>query len=270
MRLLGILACLVLATVAFAGCSDQPSDDPASSSTSGSPTSASTTSSSSRSTTTSSTSTSSAAAANHPPVGSLSVLVNGTSARFELNGSDADGDALSWTLEFGDGNRTNGTSLPASANHTYASTGNHSATFNLSDGRNTTSYEAVVVVAAQGGGSAPLQSVSGGWAIGVADGGASTEIFACGSSPFNEVTHLRFAVEPATVGRPFTATITDASGGASIQDWGIIFFEAGCLAFEVVSVTGNGPLTGTVPAAAALGAAIATGGAMLELTYAAG
>lgn len=274
MRLTPLLAALTFLTLAFAGCSDGgDGDGETSSNTSTSQASTASSSSSTRSAsataTTSSSSTGTGGPANQPPTGSVAASVNGTDATFTLTGTDPDGDMLVWELDFGDGSTEDGTTLPATVNHTYAA-GNYTANFTVTDGKEPKTYSADIAAAASGSGSAPLQTVSGGWAVGVADSGATSELAACGSSPLSGVTHLHFAVDPLTAGKAFSATITDASDGAAIQDWGILFFAADCLAFEDASATGAAPIAGTVPTNAAVGVVIATGGAQLEFTYAAG
>lgn len=59
---------------------------------------------------------------------------------FTLDGQDADGDALNWTLSFGDGNQTNGTQLPTTVAHNFTASGAFNVTYTLTDGRNSTVY----------------------------------------------------------------------------------------------------------------------------------
>jgi PKD repeat protein len=96
-------------------------------------------------------------ALNRAPTGSLNVsAVNGSvplTVNFTLNGTDLDGDALNWTLSFGDGNETNGTALPAQVAHNYTAPGSFNVTLNLTDGLNSTLYT-TVVVASNGTGNA--------------------------------------------------------------------------------------------------------------------
>lgn len=125
-----LVAVLVLTALASAGCSGKDSPPAASSSSSSAAVSA--------------TNSTTAAPHNQPPTGTLSVQPEGLNATFRLDGSDPDGDALDWTLAFGDGNETNGTALPANATHAYAAAGAFNATFTLSDGRNETSYSVSV------------------------------------------------------------------------------------------------------------------------------
>lgn len=145
------VACVALVALAFAGCSEDPERYP-----DGVPQTGTTGDSASESgsaigtTTSSSGTTTTGGTANQPPTGSMAAVVNGTGVTFALRGSDPDADALSWTLAFGDGNSTNGTSLPSNVTHTYAATGNLTATFTLSDGAHSVNYTANFTV---GGGS---------------------------------------------------------------------------------------------------------------------
>lgn len=133
-----LLTVALVASLAFAGCTSNDADpEPTgSSSTSASSTSSSSTTSSTASQ--SSTGTSSPGGAeNQPPTGSITLSnVTDFQVSFALDGSDPDGDALTWSLAFGD-NATDatGTSLPANVTHTYASAGNFTAVFTLSDGQ---------------------------------------------------------------------------------------------------------------------------------------
>jgi PKD repeat protein len=86
---------------------------------------------------------------NRAPTGSLNVsALNGSvplTVNFTLNGTDLDGDALNWTLSFGDGNSTNGTELPAQVAHNFTAPGSFNVTLNLTDGLNSTLYTTVIV-----------------------------------------------------------------------------------------------------------------------------
>jgi hypothetical protein len=82
-------------------------------------------------------------APNHPPTASLTPhLGNGTAAlnaTFTVAGSDPDGDALSWTLSFGDATaNATGAALPSNVTHAYKAAGTVNVTLAVSDGRNTT------------------------------------------------------------------------------------------------------------------------------------
>ncbi len=82
-------------------------------------------------------------ATNHAPTATLEAMKGNGSATlnvtFQLNGTDADNDPLSWTLSFGD-NSTNesGALLPANVTHLYAASGLYNATLLVTDGKETT------------------------------------------------------------------------------------------------------------------------------------
>ncbi|MFA5944555.1 MAG: PKD domain-containing protein [Candidatus Thermoplasmatota archaeon] len=152
MRSWALLSSLTILALAFAGCSDGAGD---------SETSTSSTSSTSSASTVSTTAAPTNSSANVPPTGSLAVSVPGGAAplnvTFKLEGTDANGDALNWTLSFGDNaTAANGTSLPANTTHVYASAGLFNATFTLDDGVNQTSYHALLNVSAEAGAPAAL------------------------------------------------------------------------------------------------------------------
>lgn len=138
MRTRTTLACVALLAMALAGCSDElrypePIEDGSDSATG----TGSGTSSPTGTTTNSASDTSTGPLGNETnraPLAGLTVATNGTNATFSLTGTDPDGDNLTWELDYGDGNATNGTSLPLTVNHTYAMTGNFSANLTVSDG----------------------------------------------------------------------------------------------------------------------------------------
>ena len=96
-------------------------------------------------------------APNQPPVGTLTAVVNGTAVAFLINGTDPDQDNLTWELAFGDGESTNGTSLPANATHDYATAGLFNATLTLDDGTAQATYNATV--------NATAEAVAGGTSV---------------------------------------------------------------------------------------------------------
>ena len=135
MGLKPLVAILLLTALAMAGCSGKKNDD-------GTAPDASTSLSSTATTT---------ALPNRAPTGALNAsLTNGSAplaVEFSLEGSDADGDGLNWTLQFGDGgNQTNGTALPATVSHNYTLAGNFSAVFTLTDSEERVSYNVTVTV----------------------------------------------------------------------------------------------------------------------------
>ena len=106
---------LIVLVAALAGCADpnKDADDTPSSSPSASATQSAT---------------STATAAPTPKAASLLANATNGTAPLAVNFTvNATAGALSWSLAFGDGSATNGTSLPAAANHTYSVGGNFSA-----------------------------------------------------------------------------------------------------------------------------------------------
>lgn len=99
----------------------------------------------------------------HAPTATLAANVTQGSAPLNVtllvNATDADGDALSWTLDFGDGSAdSNGTSangtVSLTLNHTF-SAGNHTVFLNVTaGGANATSNVTIAVLGGAGG--APL------------------------------------------------------------------------------------------------------------------
>lgn len=149
MRLLPLLAAALLSTLLLAGCSDDGGGgDTTSTTTTTTAAGTTTTSRSSTTSTTSATTTTTSAPQNRAPVGSISASMNGTTATFALTGSDPDGDALSWTLVFGDATTAaTGTTLPANVTHEYT-LGNYTANFTVTDGKASADYQATLQVAA--------------------------------------------------------------------------------------------------------------------------
>lgn len=267
MRLTAVLAITCLVALAFAGCSGKDKDGGATSSSSSSSRSSSSATSSSSShsstgTTTSSSSSTSTGPSNSPPTGSISAVTNGTLAAFTLNGTDPDGDALSWTLAFGDGNSTNGTTLPATASHNYTAGGNFTANFTVSDGRHTAAYNVTVAV---GAGATATQDFAGSWGKGYNPACASDTL------PYDAApdTFAEAAAVAGTWNKPFAVEF--ASGAA--QDHLLFLGADGKV---LLHVTVGLPATswaaqGTVPANTATLAFYGCGGLPGEdVTYHAG
>jgi hypothetical protein len=162
MRSFLAIACLALLGATLAGCSGDPERYPDGVAHTSTSRSATETTTGAATTTTSATTPTTGGPGNQPPTGSLSVAVNGTNATFTLQGSDPENETIVWDLDFGDGNSTNGTTLPAVVNHTYVlgnstgnATGNNSmvnftAIFTITDGRDPVTYNATISVGASG------------------------------------------------------------------------------------------------------------------------
>ena len=284
MRLTAILALLTLTCLVFAGCASKGNGDGSVSSTSSSGPS-STTSKTSNGSSSSSSSSSKAPgnqtgnqtgnATNHAPLANLTAVpMNGTAplnVTFSVSGSDPDGDTLTWALTFGDGAQLNGTTLPSNASHTYANAGNLTARLTVSDSRGLTATANVTlnIGAASVGPTGPHQAVDLAWKVGGGFAGFPQEYGGCADGQGAGNTMDSFMLDQSTVGRPFTATVTDAASGADIQDWTIIFSEPDCSAdLKDFSADGAAPITGVVPAGAHNYVMVySTGGANLVAHY---
>lgn len=183
----------------------------------------------------------------------LASVGNGTAplaVAFLLEGSDPDGDALSWTLDLGDGNATQGTSLPSNVTHAFAAPGNFTVALDVMDG-NATSRSHLVIrvgpappsatalfVEAQDFPSSPAASATVPL-VGYA-GGAACAGFWDGTSGIDCVF---FALEPGWTGLAFNATADD--GDPDLEFWPT------CDPDEVFAIAGyrhDGPEVGTIPA----------------------
>lgn len=251
-----MLAFLALLTVAFAGCTSGGNDDPSastSSSTSSTSRSSSTTSSGSGTTTSSQTTTSGAPAGNHAPTATLSATpVNGSApltVNFTATGADADGDSLTWTLVFGDGNQTNGTTLPANATHAYAATGNFTAVLLVTDGKESSNKSIVITVEDGISGATGPQVVNGEWQFGSpvscleALGGAFEDYPPV--NPLEGIEMVRFDVQASTLGMPFTLAAESAGGAYGIFE--LTYYDADGAVTDYFSDDGAGGVAGDVP-----------------------
>jgi len=154
---------------------------------------------------------------------------------FTVDATDADKDALQWTLDYGDSSTAaKGTALPATPAHTFAAAGNFSATFTVTDGKASANRTLAIKVAA----------------------GGAHEVYT--------FTNKFTGVDPDTSGVPFFGA---CPGGAQdvggnwntlnkvIDGWSYAVTPAGkgwvawFVASDGSTYTGNGGETGTVPAA---------------------
>lgn len=147
-----LVTLLLVVGLLLAGCSGQPKPDDDGPETSQSASAAPTAAASASPTRTASTSSSAPAPANRAPTAGLapsSTTGKGPlTVNFTLTGSDPDGDALTWTLDLGDGSDdATGSSLPANVGHIYAP-GNYTVRLEVSDGRRSTTAAATVSVLA--------------------------------------------------------------------------------------------------------------------------
>jgi PKD repeat protein len=163
-----LLVAVLFLTVAFAGCSDgggggnDPAGDPDASGTSTQTGTSSQTGSASASSTRSG---SGAPQPNRAPVAQLGSNVTSGSAplqvRFTLAGTDPDGDALTYTLDLGDGAAAKTGSLPATVNHTFA-VGNYTIELTVSDGKLADNATvSIAALAGKSGGIPPVVTFTG-------------------------------------------------------------------------------------------------------------
>lgn len=251
MRASAVLALVILVAVAMAGCADSggnPGDSATSSSSDSSSATNSTTNTTTSSATTStsqtSTSTGPSAGANHAPVATVT-LATGQSpsgpapltVTFMLNGSDADNDTLSWTLAFGDASPdATGTVLPGQSNHTYTATGNFTAKFTVTDGKESVNATYAITVAANAPAGKPPIVLSGSY---VAPDPTELVLGAgCLLGDFPGEPFGSFAAVPAAaIGGAYTTSATSPS---------YYYFLA-----EDFEVLNGGESSGTVPAKSA-------------------
>jgi hypothetical protein len=260
MRTAALVAITCMTALAFAGCADRGGDGDGTSSSSSTSRSATSTSTSGSATTTSTSSGSNGTGpSNQAPTGTLSASVNGTTATFNLTGSDPDGDTLAWDLDFGDGNRTNGTVLPTQVAHNYTTAGNLTVSYTLTDGQAPVSYNVTITVASggpttlfvfSGAQTVPSNPVSSTVIPNVGFAGAS----ACAgfTSGENEVDCVFAEFAESLAGKAFT--ITSSAGDPDYEFWPQCGYAPAAGPdgiFAVAGSTAAGPEAGTVPAGAA-------------------
>ncbi|MCA1810961.1 MAG: PKD domain-containing protein [Halobacteriales archaeon] len=203
-----------------------------------------------------------AASANHAPTATLAAKAgNGTAslnATFALGGSDPDGDALHWSLSFGDNSSSaQGDALPANATHAYAKAGTYNVTLLVSDGRESTTQTASVNVTAPG---APLEEAgflpvneTKAWLVSYA--GAFE--YAAGCKADGEDCAY-FDLAAGAPGRTFTMTFT-ATAPAAV--YFIDYYNGDHYIDSFIGEPGATSITGEVPADTTQFRAYATGGA---------
>ena len=280
-----MLAFLMILSLALAGCSgdepanDDPTDEPAGDPAGTQTETATTTQTAGPNDPGTSDPEPTANETNTPPAATLAASITNGEApvevNFTLDGADSDGDALSWTFDADeDGTlEAEGTELPATVLFEYAVEGVFNATFVVHDGANETTQVVAINVTAAIEETGPTQIVDATWVTGLGTATAPVTYGDC-SGPEDGTTIAVFAVDPATWGRPFTASITDDSGGAGIAWWGVIHNSPGCGLDTQNTGTGtaggSGDVSGTVPDTYDVGFFYAYGGVNLHVHYEAG
>lgn len=153
--------------------------------------------------------------------------------------------AYEWTLDFGDGNETAGTTLPAVVNHTFESVGNYTVNFTISS-EDGDSLASLVIVAELG--RVVLQHVAGTWELGATGCLSSYDVWESGTA-LNGLTVVEFAVVASSIGKSYKASFTTDPEVIFVA---VDFYDA---AGDLVSGASDddGTVDGTVPAGAALG-----------------
>ncbi len=172
--------------------------------------------------------TTSAPSPNRAPTASLSASTEGGAlpllVNFTLDGSDPDGDDLTWSFDAdGDGAaEETGEALPADVSFNYTAAGIYNATLNVTDGE---AFDEAVVVLNVTAATAAGQMVSLSWAVGNGGCGSSYDSWAFGT-PMAGVLVGEAAVDPLTIGKPYTAEFTfeDPTGAAGFV--GLDFYDS--------------------------------------------
>lgn len=267
---------LALVLVALSGCSD---DGPSEASKLNPSTSTSTTTS----TTTTQTSQPAPQPEPTPSNTAPSVVLSASPASgtaplevvFTLNGTDADGDALTWSLDLdGDGiGDVDGSDLPAQHTATLDA-GNHTATLTVDDGQETATSSVEIQVAAPEAPApeGPIQVVDGtytvpfeGCTIAYPSVQAGQDLATLAGGDLDEVSRVQFDVDPATYGLPFTVTWSHDVGYlyaalAFTDAEGTVLGSVGTDPTAQEAGMGDLSKEGTVPADAVFGIAWTCGG----------
>ncbi|MCA1819525.1 MAG: PKD domain-containing protein [Thermoplasmatota archaeon] len=204
---------------------------------------------------------------NRAPTGSVvadipqgAIPVNVT---FSLKGSDPDGDAITWNLDWDGDGKTDATGkvLPDSAKHSYTAVGSYKGTFAISDAKGASnSYPFTVNATAAAAAAGPIQTVDGGYVAGLASG--------CAANAFinglpADVDHVGFDLDVATIGKPYTITFTTSAPAANY----LIQFWAGTNSVVQTDQPTSSPASATVPDGADNVIISSCGGASVTFHY---
>ena len=191
---------------------------------------------------------------------------------FTLNGSDPDGDNLTWSFDAdGDGqDEINGTLLPAAYEHTY-DVGTFLANLTVSDGNLTAFGNVTITVTAAPAPpppAGPKQTVDGDFTVGLegcyswlAYDTAGSDPAAVAGGTLNGTTRVQFNVHQGTIGSPYRAVFTFDQGYLFVN---VAFYDSDD---DLVDSDASGSpnfggitITGTVPVGAARGVIFSCGG----------
>jgi PKD repeat protein len=264
MRGVAFAAVAVLLTTLISGCTVQKDDLEAGVDglTSGSGSGSKTGTSSASKTGTSGTSgTGTPTGTNHAPVANLTASTLSGAApmtvNFTLNGTDAEGDALSWTLTYGNASaNVTGTVLPANATHVFDAAGTFNVTLVISDGKLSANATVTIVVSAAAAAATGFTPIDATKSWTVSFGGA----FEYGLGCYEDgVDCAYFDLGNQAVGRAFTMTFS--STVPSGLYW-IDYYKGGDYIDTFIGEPGATSIADNVPAGTNQFRAYATGGAM--------
>ena len=182
---------------------------------------------------------------------------------FTVNGTDADGDSLTWSLDAnGDGQEDrNGTEFPSQAIFTYDAPATYQATLSVSDGKNVTTTTLTINGTAAVEETGPAQTASG--TIVTSPYGCLQNAYLNG--PANPYFVLVTVLE-ASYGLPFKATFTTTV--PSIMNAAQFWIGSSTVAGTFSSDTSE--VTGVVPPNSGSLYLSSCGGAQVEVYYQAG
>jgi len=221
--------------------------------------------------------------ANHAPVitGFAASVATGPpplAVNFTFVASDADHDALTWRLAFGDATTdATGSGVNATVKHTFSAVGNYTAKLTVGDGKAFANKTAVIHVASSGG----TVTVTGDVKVNCstacdgcdpagmlcpgapAPGGLGCASYAS-DMPGTDCTW--FTIPASADGAPFTVTST--AGDPDIEFWDSCDYAGGASVSASLSV---GPESGTIPSGTGCIVAwefnLAPSGSTITLTY---
>jgi hypothetical protein len=161
---------------------------------------------------------------------------------FTIRDSAFGGGHYNWTVDFGEGNSTNGTDLPGAARHVYRDMGEYTVNVTLRNeaGESKTSLNVTALDFA-------AERYSGEWATGAAACGVGTvNEWPLGDA--NETTHVEFPVNNTTWGLRFSV----AFDAPDADQWMVDFFDEDNVLVGSFEEDENATVNGTVPTDAAL------------------
>ncbi len=190
-----------------------------------------------------------------------------------INATDADGDAMTWTLQRDGADEADGDSFPGVATLSFDAAGAYNITVAVSDGEATT-YANFTIEAAEGEPAGPqvIEVITATWRTGAGTRGAAASYQLCEGPEDGNTIAIR-DLTALVPGRTFTATVSDDTDGDAVDSWGVIFNSPGC-GVDVHSVysgaagsqAGAVDISGSIPDGYDLVFFTSYGGANLEST----